>query len=141
MSAIAHEQEFVRFFTGATTDGTLKKVPYLAGICQVLDFIDLAVEDGTIKEGDEVPWYVFFDVPCKVMTALEWTPQQFVESSIRAKTLLKGLHPCGITFKVGLLYYLGPPVNASGQTWYAPRCDMASYIERFNVPALEVGSR
>lgn len=103
---------------------------------QLEDFIKLSLDDGTIefvlnRETDQiecvVPMYLVFDIPCKVITALNWTPEEFVASSIRAKTQLKEFHPHGVTFKVGLLYFLGEPIHSPGLTWYAPRCDMELY--------------
>ncbi|MBI4092894.1 MAG: hypothetical protein HY420_03135 [Candidatus Kerfeldbacteria bacterium] len=103
-----------------------------AAVGQVIDFVEMAVDDGTIERGAELSVYLIYDVPCKVITALGWTPPEFVESSIRAKTHFKGFHPCDVTFKVGLLYYLGEPVMPSGLTYYAPRCDMQRFIEEFH---------
>lgn len=94
---------------------------------QLEDFIALAIEDGTIEAGCTIPLYLVFDVPCKVITALNWRPEEFAASSIRAKTHLKDYHPQGVTFKVGLLYFLGEPIHSPGLTWYAPRCDMEQY--------------
>ncbi len=98
---------------------------------QIYGFIDLAIEDGTLNPDAELPVYLVYDVPCKVFSALNWTPQEFVESSIRAKTYLKGMRRRGVTFKVGLLYFLGEPIYSSGQTWYAARCDMQRYNEEY----------
>lgn len=98
---------------------------------QIGDFVELAMEDGTIGKGAVLKAYVTYDVPCKVVSRLGWTPEEFVRSSIRAKTALKDFHPCGVTFKVGLLYFLGPPIHGSGLTWYAPRCDMARYLDDY----------
>ncbi|MBI4426586.1 MAG: hypothetical protein HY567_03325 [Candidatus Kerfeldbacteria bacterium] len=103
-----------------------------AAVGQIMDFIDLAVNDGTIEQGERLSAYLYYDAPCKVIAHLGLTPSAFVQSSIRAKTHLKGFHPHGVTFKVGLLYYLGEPVMPSGLTYYAPRCDMRRFIEKFH---------
>jgi len=105
---------------------------------QIEDFLQLALKDETIKPDAELQIYSMYDVPCKVITELNWNPVQFVESSIRAKTALKDFtprdkedQPMPITFKVGLLYFLGEPIHSPGQTWYAARCDMQRYNEQY----------
>ncbi len=113
-----------------------------ACVKQITGFITLAVHDGTIEQGITIPLYLVNDVPCKEISRLGWTPRRFVESSIRAKTFFKEeiLRPSedlsefqetGVTFKVGLLYYLGPPVHESALTWYAPRCDVRRYLDDY----------
>ncbi len=113
-----------------------------ACIKQITGFIRLAVGDGTLEKGAIVPLYLVNDVPCKEISRLGWTPRQFVESSIRAKTFFKEgilrpseelekFHETRVEFKVGLLYYLGPPVHDSAKTWYAPRCDVQSYLDGY----------
>ncbi len=101
---------------------------------QIEDFVYLALRDKTIQPGAELQVYPMYDVPCKVITILDWKPQEFVASSIRAKTLMKGYKPkdpdgkiLPVTFKVGLLYFLGEPIHMPPRTWYAPRCDMQQY--------------
>lgn len=113
-----------------------------ACVKQITKFIEEAVSDGTIEKGTNVPLYLVNDVPCKEVSRLGWTPRQFVESSIRAKNFfkedilrpsddLREFHDTGVSFKVGLLYYLGPPVNGRALTWYVPRCDMRKYLARY----------
>ncbi len=99
-------------------------------IGQIMDFVQYAVEDGDIQEGDELSTYLYYDLPCRVISRLRLTPIEFVESSIRAKSHLKGFHPYGVNFKVGLFYYLGETIRPAPQTYYAPRCDMENFIRQ-----------